>query len=111
MTGKYVYIASPYTHGDVVANVRAVVLAANELVAVGFIPFLPHLSFFWHYLCPHEVEFWYQQDLAWLDKCDCLLRLPGDSPGADNEVRYARDQGIPVYFTIAECVSMEKVEL
>jgi hypothetical protein len=32
-----------------------------------------------------------------LQHCDAVLRLPGDSTGADNDVRIARDRGIPVY--------------
>ena len=30
--------------------------------------------------------------------CDAVLRLPGDSKGADNDVKIARERGIPVYF-------------
>jgi hypothetical protein len=37
-----------------------------------------------------------------LEHCDAVLRLPGDSKGADNDVRIARERGIPVYFDIAE---------
>ncbi|NRP71287.1 hypothetical protein ILFOPFJJ_02171 [Ensifer psoraleae] len=29
--------------------------------------------------------------------CDAVLRLPGESKGADNDVRIARERGIPVY--------------
>jgi hypothetical protein len=34
--------------------------------------------------------------------CDSVLRLPGSSKGADNDVRLARERGIPVYFSIGE---------
>ena len=37
-----------------------------------------------------------------LAKCDGVLRLPGASVGADNDVRIAREQGIPVWTDIAE---------
>jgi len=37
-----------------------------------------------------------------LEHCDAVLRLPGESKGADNDVRIARQRGIPVYFDIAE---------
>ena len=36
-----------------------------------------------------EYETWMEYDLAWLGACEALLRLPGHSPGADREVRYA----------------------
>ena len=37
-----------------------------------------------------------------LQHCDAVLRLPGKSAGADNDVRIARERGIPVYSSIAE---------
>ncbi|WP_119392278.1 DUF4406 domain-containing protein [Taklimakanibacter lacteus] len=37
-----------------------------------------------------------------LQHCDAVLRLPGESKGAENDVRVARERGIPVYFDIAE---------
>lgn len=37
-----------------------------------------------------------------LQHCDAVLRLPGASKGADNDVKIARERGIPVYFDISE---------
>ena len=37
-----------------------------------------------------------------LQHCDAVLRLPGASKGADNDVKIARDRGIPVYIDISE---------
>lgn len=37
-----------------------------------------------------------------LERCDAVLRLPGDSKGADQDVAIARDRGIPVYFDLAD---------
>ncbi len=37
-----------------------------------------------------------------LAHCDAVLRLPGDSKGADQDVAIARDRGIPVYFSLEE---------
>ena len=45
-------------------------------------------------------EQWMKLDLAWLDKCDALLRLPGESPGSDREVDAAKERGIPVYYSV-----------
>jgi hypothetical protein len=42
--------------------------------------------------------------MAWLAKCDCLLRLPGESKGADNEVFWAKKLGMPVYYSIQEAI-------
>jgi hypothetical protein len=37
-----------------------------------------------------------------LKKCDGVLRLPGASSGADNDVRIATERGIPVWFDLTE---------
>jgi hypothetical protein len=38
--------------------------------------------------------------LAWLAKCDAVLRITGESPGADREVKEAMRLNIPVYLGI-----------
>jgi hypothetical protein len=37
-----------------------------------------------------------------LQHCDAVLRLPGASTGADNDVRIARGRGIPVYTNVEQ---------
>lgn len=37
-----------------------------------------------------------------LQHCDGVLRLPGESTGADQDVKIARDRGIPVWFRIED---------
>lgn len=37
-----------------------------------------------------------------LQHCDAVLRLPGESTGADNDVRIAHERGIPVYTSIEQ---------
>jgi len=37
-----------------------------------------------------------------IEHCDAILRLPGESKGADGDVRLAKARGIPVYFDLAE---------
>jgi hypothetical protein len=41
-----------------------------------------------------------------LQHCDAVLRLPGASRGADNDVKIARKRGLPVYFDISEVPSL-----
>lgn len=97
MTPPKIYVAGPYTLGDVAVNVRAAIDAANQLLALGFIPFVPHLSHFWHMIAHHPYEDWIRYDLQWLEACDAVLRLPGESKGADLEVKRAGELHIPVY--------------
>ena len=35
-----------------------------------------------------------------IERCDAILRLPGESKGADNDIRLAHERGIPVYYAI-----------
>jgi hypothetical protein len=37
-----------------------------------------------------------------LQHCDAVLRLSGESTGADEDVRIARERGIPVYYSLDE---------
>ncbi|HET6257781.1 MAG TPA: DUF4406 domain-containing protein [Pseudonocardia sp.] len=37
-----------------------------------------------------------------LQHCDAVLRLPGESTGADQDVTIARERGIPVYTALEE---------
>lgn len=99
---KKIYIAGPYTGGDVAQNVRNAIEAANVLIENGFAPYVPHLSHFQHMLYPQEYEKWMEIDLVWVDTCDALVRLPGLSPGADREVEFATKIGIGVYIGLED---------
>lgn len=93
-----VYIAGPYTNPDPLDNTRRAIDAAEALLAVGLVtPVIPHLTALWHLVRPHDLEFWYEYDLAILKRCDALLRLPGPSTGADREVTYAQGIDVPVF--------------
>lgn len=37
-----------------------------------------------------------------ITKCDAILRLKGESAGADNDVKVAKELGIPVYYRIED---------
>lgn len=37
-----------------------------------------------------------------IERCDAILRLPGASKGADNDVRLASERGIPVYYNASD---------
>lgn len=98
----YVYISGPYSTGDQVENVRTAIKAADAVIRAGHIPFCPHLGHFHHLLCPHDYETWMRLDLAWVERCDAVIRLPGKSPGAEREVARAKELGIPVYYGMCE---------
>ncbi len=97
-----VYVAGPYTQGDVAINVRRAMLAASELMDHGYAPYVPHLTHFEHMAFPRPYNDWLKQDNQFLPCCDALLRLPGDSTGADGEVEFAERLGIPVFKSIED---------
>ncbi len=102
-----VYIASPYTLGDVVVNVRESLLIADKLVELGYAPYPPLYAHFWHFLSPKPYEIWVKLDEEWVLRCDVLLRMPGESSGADAEVELAKENGIPVFYSIEELAAAD----
>ncbi len=108
MTMKKIYIAGPYTKGDVAINVRKAFEMANELADLGFAPFVPHSTHFWHMLFPRPYEFWLKLDNEFLPCCDALIRISGESNGADKEVELAKDYNIPVFHSKQELINYFK---
>ena len=92
-----VYIAGPYTKPDPQQNTLNAIKAADEVLAKGHTPFLPHLFHYWEAVSPKPYQVWTAMDMEWLELCDAVLRLPGESPGTDAEVELANELGIPVY--------------
>jgi len=97
-----VYIASPYTKGDVAINVKNQIDIADVLMNRGYAPFVPLYSHFQHMAHPRPYQDWIKIDLEWVLSCDCVLRLPGESSGADGEIAHAKKYHIPVYYSIEE---------
>ena len=97
-----IYISGPYSLGDVAENVRNACLAGNQILAKGHIPFVPHLTHLWHLITPKAQQEWLDIDLALIPRMDALLRLQGESKGADDEVALAKSLGIRVYYSLQE---------
>lgn len=95
-----VYIASPYTLGDVGANVKKSMQTAHELMDRGIMPICPLLSHFLHILRARDYIEWMNHSFEMVRRSDAILRLPGESKGADAEVALATRLGIPVYYNI-----------
>lgn len=99
-TKPLVYLAGPYTQPDCVENTHDALKIGTWLVEDGLVtPFIPHVSLLWHMVTPRPYDFWLDYDIEVLAKCDALLRLPGESAGADKEVAFALDCGIPVFYS------------
>jgi hypothetical protein len=100
-----VYVAGPLSKGDVALNVKLAFKAATELLDYGYAPYVPHATHLWHMLYPQPYETWMQLDYQWLATCHAMLRLPGESLGADREEAFACECQIPVFQSIAELIA------
>lgn len=98
-----VYIASPYTIGDCAVNVRRQMICNDALISAGYAPYAPLIhSHFQHMMHPRPYDDWTSLDLDWVLGCDVVLRLSGESNGADGEVAFAKKHSIPVVYSIEE---------
>ena len=117
MTDKpmLILIAGPYrsgTDGDpqaMAANLARLEAAAWPVFAAGHLPVIGE----WIALPvlrsadagptdPLADDVLYPTAERLLGHCDAVLRLPGDSTGADQDVATARRRGLPVYHDLAE---------
>lgn len=99
-----IYIAAPYTKGDTGMNVRSAIFAQDYIESeLGHMAYNPLLSHFQHLIIPHEdISYWYAKDIRWLRECDAILRLPGESTGADAEVAIARGIGLQIFTALLD---------
>lgn len=107
---KAVYVAGPYTKGDTILNIRAAIDAASQVRSWGHAPMVPHLTAIEHLVHSRTYEHWMETDFAWVRKSDVLLRIPGESSGADREVECARASGVPVCFGLKELAAFLGVD-
>ncbi len=96
---RSVFIAGPMsTSGEPGQNLNAAAVAAADLLLAGYFPFVPHVTWILHAIRPDvAVKTRQRWDHYWLAFCDAVLRLPGDSRGADEEVALAEKIGMPVF--------------
>ena len=111
-----ILIAGPYRSGTgddperMAANLRRLEEAAWPLFAAGHVPMigewvaLPVLSSAGAAgpLDPLAEQVMYPTAQRLLEHCDAVLRLPGASTGADQDVAIARQRGLPVYTDIRQ---------
>lgn len=110
-TRPIVYIASPYTKGDVAMNTHFQCMVFNRLMDDGrVIPVAPLWSHFQHTIFPRPYEDWVAYDQSLLHLYDCCLRLTASNPavgyvqhestGADAEVEAFKKYGRPIFYSI-----------
>jgi len=85
-------------------NTRRALEVADVIRDHGGVPYVPHLSLFWHMARPAPYDVWLGMDLELIrsGKVDAVYRIPGESPGADREEIAARETGLLVLRTLDE---------
>lgn len=97
-----IYIASPFT-GAEIQNIARAVEAADEVLSLGCVPFLPHtMTGFWHMLYHRTYQEWMAFDLEWLSVCDAIFVVDDNSSGVRVEIEYCLDHNIPVLRSMDE---------
>jgi hypothetical protein len=111
-----ILIAGPYRSGTgddpakMAANLRRLEAVAYPLFKAGHIPMIGEWVALpvWNVAGGQHVgDALYDEILhptagRLLQHCDAVLRLPGESKGADNDVRIATERGIPVYHKLED---------
>lgn len=119
---RRVYIAGPISKGDMLHNLRQADAAFFRLLRAGIAPMNPMWSVFAGSatrpvapdgpvcstadVLPNGTTHadWMGVDLPWVEAAHAVLRLPGESVGADAEVRHAVRHNIPVYHDIDDLI-------
>ena len=113
---KLILIAGPYRSGTnddparMADNLKALERAAWPIFEAGHIPMigewvaLPVLQSAGVEgpLDPLAERVMYPTAVRLLQHCDAVLRLPGESRGADQDVAIAQQRGLPVYHQLAD---------
>jgi hypothetical protein len=111
-----ILIAGPYRSGTgddpakMAANLKRLEQASWPLFEAGHVPMIGEWVALpiWHVAGGKTVgDALYDEILhptagRLLAICDAVLRLPGESKGADNDVRLANERGIPVYYSLED---------
>ncbi len=98
-----VYIAGPISIGNQFHNCAKAIHVATDVVRMGCAPYVPHLTCLWDMVnMSLTYEDWLQMCFDWIPTCHALLRVPGESPGADKEVAFAMSLGIPVFYSVEQ---------
>lgn len=100
-----IYIASPYTAGDRIQNIRLQIDAFHILRDLGYIPIPPLISHYINEIKERSHADWIAYDFEILAICNLVVRIrPKDnlgieipSPGADMEIAEAKRLNIPFY--------------
>lgn len=91
-----VYVAGPITT-DPFGCVRQATQVFTALREEHLVPFCPQFSVISEMVKARSYEEWLAFDFEVIENCAAVIRLPGESPGADRECEFAKSIGLPVF--------------
>lgn len=103
---KKVYVAGAYSANNVcgvLKNMRKGMRLATEVLLAGYAPYVPWFDYHFELQCREGEEIplqtYYDYSIEWLKVSDAVLLVPGweESNGTIEEIKKARELGIPVY--------------
>lgn len=104
-----VYLAGPCTVLAIGSSSHLLnaVSVADKLLDCGFTPLVPNaLTHIWQMIAFRDRATWLAYAAQLMRRCDAVLRLEGESEGADREVELARELGIPVYDSVTQMAEL-----
>jgi len=100
-----IYIAGPLgasskNYGKIIENITRAVKVSDVIFSLGHECFIPHLMWFSHELIGWPVDEIKAMEyrLKLVKRSDALIRLPGESNGADKEVAEIAGQNKPLIY-------------
>jgi len=86
------------------AKIHEAIETFFRLIEAGYAPHCPHLTVFCEFMEPHRIpyESWLDLDMTYVELSDVVYRVSGPSKGADREVAFAVNKGIPVVSSLEE---------
>lgn len=108
MARKRIFVSGPITKGDRINNLAQALQATRTLWNKGYAPFCPHLTMMTEHLFQEHLKYedYIEQCLAWVEVSDAVLRLPGESAGADRECAHAASKNIPVFTVLGRLLEI-----
>ena len=129
MEDKTIYISGPIGNGGKCTAEQQILNVINgeelygQLMAKGYSPFLPHLSYYpdkrWRegdvkqFMFDHAT--WLSVDKQWVHKCKYFFymnpEIYGESKGAKIELSWAKDLGKRIFYDISEVPSKHEITI
>ena len=115
-----VYVAGSYSADntiDLLDNIRRGLREGTKVLLAGFAPFVPWTDFLLHFMLKEGENLttvgYYTYSIQWLKVSDVMYVIPDsdESVGTQMEITYAKEQVIPIYYSLETLKMVYKEEV